>query len=159
MGCYKQTDQLPPPSSTQSWPHHTALSILSSQPPLEQTVQVTTEISPCQFPAVLLIAWNPALDSQENSAGCRHHLPYGVPGIWNQGLLMLLSLSPSETGWDLGPKTLCCSGCSACTWTNISLSNKMQRNQKGLKNNCVHAAVGANYGQQDIKRLKKKKKL
>ena len=29
----------------------------------------------------------------------------------------------------LGPGTLCC---SACTWTNISLSNKIQRNYKGL---------------------------
>ena len=32
----------------------------------------------------------------------------------------------------LGPGTLCCSGCSVCTWTNIS-SNKIQRNNKGLK--------------------------
>ena len=30
----------------------------------------------------------------------------------------------------LGPGTLCC---SACTWTNISLGNKIQRNYKGLK--------------------------
>lgn len=36
----------------------------------------------------------------------------------------------SETGWDLGPRTLCC---PACTWTNVSLSNKTQRNSKGLK--------------------------
>ena len=36
----------------------------------------------------------------------------------------------SETSWDLGPGTLCC---SARTWTNISLSSKMQRNYKGLK--------------------------
>ena len=33
--------------------------------------------------------------------------------------------------WDrLGPGTLCC---SACTWTNSSSSNKIQRNYKGLK--------------------------
>ena len=33
--------------------------------------------------------------------------------------------------WDrLGPGTLCC---STCTWTNTSLSNRMQRNYKGLK--------------------------
>ena len=33
--------------------------------------------------------------------------------------------------WDrLGPGTL---GCIACTWTNVSLSNKIQRNYKGLK--------------------------
>ena len=33
--------------------------------------------------------------------------------------------------WDrLGPRTL---GCSAHTWTNVSLSNRMQRNYKGLK--------------------------
>ena len=33
--------------------------------------------------------------------------------------------------WDrLGPGTLCC---SACTWTKISSSNKIQRNYKGLK--------------------------
>ena len=36
----------------------------------------------------------------------------------------------TETGWDLGPRTLCC---SACTWTNVSSSNKIQRNYKGLK--------------------------
>ena len=33
--------------------------------------------------------------------------------------------------WDrLGPGTLCC---NACTWINISSSNKIQRNNKGLK--------------------------
>ena len=33
--------------------------------------------------------------------------------------------------WDrLGPRTLCC---SAWTWTNVSLSNQLQRNYKGLK--------------------------
>ena len=36
----------------------------------------------------------------------------------------------NETGWDLGPGTLCC---SACTWTNVSSSYKIQRNYKGLK--------------------------
>ena len=47
--------------------------------------------------------------------------------------LMLLS----ETVWDLGPGTLCC---SACTWTNVSSSNKIQRNYKGLKITvCMHS--------------------
>ena len=36
-----------------------------------------------------------------------------------------------QTGTE--PGTLCCSGCSSCTWTNIYLSNKIQRNYKGLK--------------------------
>ena len=35
-----------------------------------------------------------------------------------------------ETGWDLGLGILCF---SACTWTKISCSNKIQRNYKGLK--------------------------
>ena len=35
-----------------------------------------------------------------------------------------------ETGWHLGPGTLCC---SAYTWTNISLRNRIQRNYKELK--------------------------
>ena len=30
-----------------------------------------------------------------------------------------------KTGWDLGP--------FACTWTNVSSSNKMKRNYEGLK--------------------------
>ena len=41
-----------------------------------------------------------------------------------------------ETGWDLGPGTLCC---SACPWTNISSSNRIQRNYKRLKiTACLH---------------------
>lgn len=36
----------------------------------------------------------------------------------------------SEMGWVLGPATLCF---SVCNWTNISCSNKMQINNKGLK--------------------------
>ena len=57
-----------------------------------------------------------------------------------------------ETGWDLGPETLCC---RACTWTNVSSSKKIQRNYKGLKITvCMHT-FGANYGQQDTKRPKK----
>ena len=39
--------------------------------------------------------------------------------------------------WDLGPWTLCW---SACTWTNISLNNKIQRSCKGLKN--LHVQLG-----------------
>lgn len=35
-----------------------------------------------------------------------------------------------QTGWDLGPGTLCC---SAYTWMEVSSSNKMQRHYKGLK--------------------------
>ena len=41
--------------------------------------------------------------------------------------------APSE----MGPRTL---GCSACSWTNISFGNKIQRNYKGLKIAvCVHS--------------------
>ena len=36
----------------------------------------------------------------------------------------------TETGWDLGPGTLCC---RACTWTHVSLNHKTQRNYEGLK--------------------------
>ena len=39
----------------------------------------------------------------------------------------------------------------SCTRTNISWSNKIQRNYKGLK---ITACIGANYGQQDTKRPK-----
>ena len=49
--------------------------------------------------------------------------------------------STFETDQDVGPGTLCCSGCSACTWTNISWSNKIQET-RGTKNNCVHAQLG-----------------
>ena len=35
-----------------------------------------------------------------------------------------------ETSWNLGSGTVCC---SAGTWTNVSSSNKIQRNYKGLK--------------------------
>lgn len=52
-----------------------------------------------------------------------------------------------ETGWDQVPGTHC-SGCSACTWTNVSSSNKIQRNYKGLKVT-VCMPVGANYRQED----------
>lgn len=39
-----------------------------------------------------------------------------------------------------GTRTLCCNGCSACTWRNISLSNLMQRSHEGLKINvCMHS--------------------
>ena len=48
----------------------------------------------------------------------------------SQVSLRLKKCSEAETGWDLGPGTLCC---SACTWTNFSWSNNTQRNYKGLK--------------------------
>ena len=35
-----------------------------------------------------------------------------------------------ETGWDLEHRTFCS---SACIWTDISSSNKIERNYKGLK--------------------------
>lgn len=38
--------------------------------------------------------------------------------------------SISETGWNLEPEPLCC---RVCTWTNVSLSNRILRNYKGLK--------------------------
>ena len=42
-------------------------------------------------------------------------------------VLFLFLVTPSETGLDLG---LCC---RACTWTNLSWRNKIQRNYEGLK--------------------------
>ena len=44
----------------------------------------------------------------------------------------------TEAFWDrLGPETLCC---SACSWTNVSWSNKIQRNYKGLTiTACMHS--------------------
>ena len=56
----------------------------------------------------------------------------------------------TETGWDLGPGTLCC---SACTWTNRSFSNKIQRNYKGLK----RTARMSSWGKLWTKRYKKTK--
>ena len=41
--------------------------------------------------------------------------------------------------WDLGLETL---GCSACTWTHHTSSNKTQRNYKRLKNSLMHAQLG-----------------
>ena len=66
-----------------------------------------------------------------------------------------MSECDNETGWDLQPGTFCC---SACTWTNVSSSNKLQRNYKGLKKKLQACTAGANYEQQDTKRQKKKKK-
>ena len=42
-----------------------------------------------------------------------------------------------ETSWDLELGALCC---SACTWTNVSSSNKIQRNYKEIKiTACMHS--------------------
>ena len=67
----------------------------------------------------------------------------------------------TKRSWNLGPETLCCSG---CTYTNSSSSNKIQRSYKentkklyGSKNNCVQA-IGANYAPKGIKRQKTKNK-
>ena len=53
----------------------------------------------------------------------------------------------------LGPGSLCC---SACTWTNISSSNKIQRNYKELKIT-MHERLGQ-IMDNNIKKGKKKKK-
>ena len=59
---------------------------------------------------------------------------------------LLWDLSSGNSGtWD--PLLQCC---SACTWTNVFPSNKIQRNSKGLK--ITACTVGANSGQQDTKR-------
>lgn len=48
-----------------------------------------------------------------------------------------------STNWyRLGPVTLCC---SACTWTNISQSNKNTKKIYGTKNNCIHVHWGKWY--------------
>ena len=52
-----------------------------------------------------------------------------------------------ETGWDLGLGILCF---SACTWTKISCSNKIQRNYKGLKITVCMLSWG-NSGPKDTK--------
>ena len=65
----------------------------------------------------------------------RHSTDHSVPSAlrweWKlreeQGLDLVTGF---ETGWDLGPGALCY---RACIWTNISLSNKIQKNYKGLK--------------------------
>lgn len=57
--------------------------------------------------------------------------------------------------WDrLGPVTLCC---SACPWTNVSCSNKIQRNYEGLEA-AVHAKLGQVMGNKIQKNQKKKTK-
>lgn len=52
--------------------------------------------------------------------------------------------------WDLGPLGYWCLACFP--WANI-LSNKMQRNYKGLNINCVHVLLGQTTGKkiQDTK--------
>lgn len=41
---------------------------------------------------------------------------------------------PDHSGVDRGGTwDPCCSGCNACTWTDISSSNPIQRKYKGLK--------------------------
>lgn len=52
---------------------------------------------------------------------------------------------------ELGPGMLCC---SACTWINISSSNKTQRNCMGLKTTACVCSQGQNYGQKIQKRPK-----
>ena len=74
---------------------------------------------------------------------------------WHSHILSEASRGESfpafETGWDLGPGTLCC---NACTWTNISWSYKIQRNYKGLKITvCMHS-----WGKFCTKRYKKRPK-
>ena len=63
-----------------------------------------------------------------------------------------------ETGWDMGhfagtwdPLLQCC---NACTWTHLSLSNKIQRNCMGLK---ITACMGSwgKFWTQKIQRDKK----
>ena len=44
--------------------------------------------------------------------------------------LQVPTLTVRQCSDRLGPGTLCC---SACTWTNVSWSNRIQRNYKGLK--------------------------
>ena len=56
-----------------------------------------------------------------------------------------------ETGWDLGLGILCF---SACTWTNISCSNKIQRNYKGLKITESTAQLGQIMNNKNTKRPK-----
>ena len=43
-----------------------------------------------------------------------------------------------ETGWDVGPETLCC---GACTWTNVSLNGRYKE-ALGTKNNSMHGQLG-----------------
>ena len=66
--------------------------------------------------------------------GKRFSLPSlwaGRVGAWLRQQQPVFS-APSE----MGPGTLCC---SACSWTNVSFGNKIQRNSKGLKIAvCVH---------------------
>ena len=58
-----------------------------------------------------------------------HRCPSSCPDPKSPTAWLLLDPLPSL--WDrLGTGTLCC---SACTWTNVSSSNKIQRNYKGLK--------------------------
>ena len=57
-----------------------------------------------------------------------------------------------ETGWDLG---LLLPGSNACTWTRFFSEQRNTEKLYGTKNNCLHAAVVANYGP---KRCKKKKR-
>ena len=83
----------------------------------------------------------PAFRFPSNRKGPDAEQPKRDNGPWHmdnfsENLEMLQSqqaqvLAPQmETGWDLGPGTLCC---SACTWINVSSSNKIQRNYKELK--------------------------
>ena len=84
-------------------------------------------------------------DSETRTLG-EAQVTWRCPGRWGQRerghdlWVKKCSLNPSSSdfwrtppscNWDrLGPGTLCR---SACTWTNISSSNEIQRNYKGLK--------------------------
>ena len=59
-----------------------------------------------------------------------------------------------ETGWDLEHRTFCS---SACIWTDISSSNKIERNYKAQKITAC-SCNQANSGQLDTKKKKKGRK-
>ena len=71
-----------------------------------------------------------------------------VPGVARVGHNLATKPPPApffyraqhtEKDWDLAPGILCC---GACTWTKISLSNKIQRIYKEPQNYCTHVQLG-----------------
>lgn len=69
------------------------------------------------------------------------------------GRSLEMETRPDHSGVDRGGTwDPCCSGCNACTWTDISSSNPIQRKYKGLKITTCPVQLGQIIG----RRIKKK---
>ena len=112
--------------------------------PSQKIVSVNSEVNAGKVPffkqrtylkrrrCILKIFNQPSLLAHEIESITLYRLtePWNTPNLRILGVVFGSLSSGFETGWDLGLGTLYC---SACTWTNVFSSNRIQRNNKGLK--------------------------